>query len=460
MSEKKSINTRISLRNDDIAAWEANSTTVPLKGEVTLAKRADGSYDLRIGDGAKNWGELSNSLMISADQIYGLTTKLNEVTTSNYVGITTINPQIASQDEVKAEANRISGKTEYIKGDTLILKELIVAADETKGTEAKYQHAAYVWNGTDWAAMDGTYNADSVYFDEDLIFTVETFGALKANYGWNSTTKSGTITSTGKTLEEVIKGMIAKESQPTVSNPSISFTAQTAKEIGSTVASPSVTATFSAGSYTYGPATGSTVTSPGWTLKMNGTEITATTVKGTTGTSVTYTSTNENFVVTEGNCYALSAGAPYTDGANAVTNMGTVTDKKVSASTATKTANLYYGYYPEYYGYAAEPTFSESDIDADLITGLTKATAPAVGTVAATPANKIPKGTIQFHEWFYAVPKSKITNNKVIAAKNGDGLPYTVNTAEITLHGTTYIVSYAYTPKIGDPTEITLTWGK
>ena len=66
------INTRIQLRNDDISAWGQTNPT-PLKGEVALAKRTDGSYDLRIGDGAKQWDALSGSLQLSANQIIGLT---------------------------------------------------------------------------------------------------------------------------------------------------------------------------------------------------------------------------------------------------------------------------------------------------------------------------------------------------------------------------------------------------
>ena len=48
-------------------------------------------------------------------------------------------------------------------GDIVIVKELIV--------DDKYQYTSYVFNGESWMAMDGNYNANDVYFDNDLIFT-------------------------------------------------------------------------------------------------------------------------------------------------------------------------------------------------------------------------------------------------------------------------------------------------
>ena len=42
----------------------------------------------------------------------------------------------------------------------------------------KYQHTAYVYDGTVWAAMDGNYNAENVYFKNDFVFT-ENVGTVK-----------------------------------------------------------------------------------------------------------------------------------------------------------------------------------------------------------------------------------------------------------------------------------------
>lgn len=48
-------------------------------------------------------------------------------------------------------------------GDIIVLKDLI--------TEGKYQHTAYAYDGENWVAMDGNYNAENIYFDSDLTFT-------------------------------------------------------------------------------------------------------------------------------------------------------------------------------------------------------------------------------------------------------------------------------------------------
>lgn len=58
---KTAINTRLVLRNDALSAFEAS--TVPLlKGEMALARRSDGNYEVRIGcaDSDKTWSQLSD----------------------------------------------------------------------------------------------------------------------------------------------------------------------------------------------------------------------------------------------------------------------------------------------------------------------------------------------------------------------------------------------------------------
>jgi hypothetical protein len=37
----------------------------------------------------------------------------------------------------------------------------------------KYSYSAYVYTENGWAAMDGNYSADNVYFDEDLLVTTK-----------------------------------------------------------------------------------------------------------------------------------------------------------------------------------------------------------------------------------------------------------------------------------------------
>jgi hypothetical protein len=50
-----------------------------------------------------------------------------------------------------------------VSGDIVIIKDPIA--------ENKWQYTAYVFDNDLWHAMDGNYNAENVYFDEDLITT-------------------------------------------------------------------------------------------------------------------------------------------------------------------------------------------------------------------------------------------------------------------------------------------------
>jgi hypothetical protein len=51
------------------------------------------------------------------------------------------------------------------KGDIIIIKDNIA--------EDKWQHTSYVYNGSEWAAMDGNYDAENVYFSDDILVTTK-----------------------------------------------------------------------------------------------------------------------------------------------------------------------------------------------------------------------------------------------------------------------------------------------
>ena len=58
-----------------------------------------------------------------------------------------------------------AGNIDPSSGDIIIIKDLII--------NNKWQYTAYVYDNGVWRAMDGNYNAENVYFDEDLITTTE-----------------------------------------------------------------------------------------------------------------------------------------------------------------------------------------------------------------------------------------------------------------------------------------------
>jgi hypothetical protein len=60
-----------------------------------------------------------------------------------------------------------------------------------------------------WQAMDGNYNAENVYFSEDLITTVNV-GNIELSGG------KAIIPSSGKNLKEVFEAIFVKEETPEI----------------------------------------------------------------------------------------------------------------------------------------------------------------------------------------------------------------------------------------------------
>ena len=151
--------------------------------------------------------------------------------------------------ETQEEAlTRISENIELLKGDIAIIKELI--AIDTLGEE-KYQYTAYVYDGSNWTAMDGNYNAKNVYFDQDFIFT-KAIGTVSI-----PTSGSKTVEAEGKNLYEFFASIFAKEEYPSTPSTSASITSTNigAKEVGTNIEVAYAFST-SANAYKYGPANG------------------------------------------------------------------------------------------------------------------------------------------------------------------------------------------------------------
>ena len=168
-------------------------------------------------------------------------------------------------------------------GDTGIVKTLIHGD--------KYSHTGYVYTEQGWAAMDGNYNAENVYFDDDILVTTK-IGTIQT-----LTNGQATLSAKGKNLMTVLSSLMAERKNPSATLPSgsVELTNNSNKnylvEIGSSV-TPSWKTTFSAGSYTYGPATGSTATAATVTLSTNANnkaEISAGAMNNKTGSLTAFT---------------------------------------------------------------------------------------------------------------------------------------------------------------------------
>ena len=82
-----------------------------------------------------------------------------------------------------------------------------------------------------------------------------------------STTASQNWATSGKSVAEALQEIFTKKLQPTVSAPAVTLTLTNASqtlECGTTSTIPTYSASLSAGSYTYGPATG--VSAQSWSV--------------------------------------------------------------------------------------------------------------------------------------------------------------------------------------------------
>lgn len=199
---------------------------------------------------------------------------------------------------------------------------VISAIDGADGTKKSY--TAYVYDEGAWKAMDGNYDAGNVYFGKDITYTVG-FGTLAAPSG------SATFNAKGKSLEQVLSSLMAQEVNPSKTEPAVSFTSSPGLgtyEIG-TKKNLSYGVALSAGSYTYGPATG--ITAQSWSVACDG--VTKTTANGTF----------EN-VVAEATAKKMVATATYGDGAIPVTNLGNEYPAgKIVAGSKSKESSGYVG---------------------------------------------------------------------------------------------------------------------
>ncbi len=291
----KTLNTKIKLRNGTAAEWTAKNPVL-LKGEMGIETD---THKIKVGDGSTQWSELAYCGANTNDIL--------NVINANRDSCTVIE---LAEGETAADKLRVIENPK--KGDIAVIIDGIAG-------EAK-SYTSYVYDGEKFAAMDGNYRADNVYFDEDLIYT--------ANIGVKTVpgSGSGTIAAAGKNVEEVLKSILSEEKNPNTIQPAASVTAQDIGtfEIG-THKNISYTATLSAGSYTYGPNTG--IVAGTVTATCDGKTLT-----GATGTF--------EGVVAEATEKKVSVSIEHGAGATPKTNLGNAYEAgKIVAGTKTATSS-------------------------------------------------------------------------------------------------------------------------
>ena len=323
---EKTINTRLKLLYKTHAEWEAiKDTFAPLRGEACFELFEDGSVKFKIGDGAKKLSELP---YVGGEDV---------VATQVYEVIPT-----ESQSHVDAITAAV-GENALVAGDIAIVKD-VISGD-------KYQYTAYVYNGSAWVAMDGNYNAENVYFDKDLV-TTSAVGNITLTNG------QATIAATGKNLKQVFDTIFVKEKNPSVTQPSVSVSlaGAGAKEVGTKV-TPSYTATFNAGKYEFGPATGCSITSWSVTDTNNAEPLN------------TATDSFAEITVADDTNYKVTATGNFSEGVIPVTNVGNeYAAGKIAAGSKSATSSAITGYRNSFYGTLTE----KGELTSDIIRSLGK----------------------------------------------------------------------------------------
>lgn len=295
----KTLTTQIILRNGTSSEWEASTKILKL-GEVGIDTTKN---EIRIGDGEHTWKDLK---IAGADQaaIQALIDQAEDKVTVVKVGDGTVDEALATI-------------TAPSQGDMAIIEQKFGAVATADGTRTS--RTAYSYDGEKWCAMDGNYNAKNVYFDGDFTYT-NAIGAIGAPSGG-----SGKLAASGKSVEEFMATILAKEANPKTTPPAASVTLSGGGtfEIG-THKNISYTASLSAGSYTYGPATG--VVADTVTASFDG--------KTKTGATGTFDN-----VVADGT-KELTVSITYNEGAVPKTNLGNpYAEGKIAAGTKSATAS-------------------------------------------------------------------------------------------------------------------------
>lgn len=339
----KVLKTVIQVRRDTAANWELNKATVPAAGEPCF--ETDTGV-LKMGDGVTAYESLP---AIGAGAASSAT---------HYEGVR------EGEETDDAVIERVLDGASPNKDDIFVIKTLISGEN--------YSYKAYVYNGTAWAAMDGNYNAESVYFDEDLV-TTSSIGNITLTNG------QATIPSTGKNLKEVFNAIFVQEKNPTITQPSVNLTFAQAKayEVGTSV-TPEYSASLNAGSYQYGPATG--VTATAW-------EITDTAGHNAATASGSF----DAVVVADDTNYTITAKATHTEGAVPKTNVGNdYAAGKIASGTKTKTSSAITGYRNSFYGTVT----AKDTVTSAIVRGLSGKSGKAL-TNGATFNVSIPVGALR-----------------------------------------------------------------
>lgn len=243
----------------------------------------------------------------------------------------------------------------WFERNNLIPKNSDVAIIKIPLDNGEYSYSSYIYNGDNWIAFTGSYNASNIYFTDDLKTTIDVGYVKVGDDGIE------TIEAKGKSLKEVFEDIFCKELDPKITYPSLTIKEPIAQklEVG-TYYTPTWKVIFNPGDYEYGPETGIKVSR--WLIYDD--NISRDDAPEGSFKPIQITTTTN---------YSFHVKAFYTDGSIPLTNLKNEKESlTIKASTVEKDTPIISGYRNSFYG-----SFNEKDF---------KLTSDNIRTL--TPSNK------------------------------------------------------------------------
>lgn len=296
-------------------------------------------------------------------------------------------PNVYQLTSDNTNLDEIVGEINPGAGDMLVITN-------SMGVKSAYQYDAE----DGWIACDGNVDASKVIMPMDI-----TLAGSYTQVGNLSKTSTGTATfaTKGKSVAQALQEILSKREQPKIkSNPGVSLTASNgAKEVGTKI-TPEWSASLTAGSYTYGPATG--ITPSSWEISdTDGNK--ASTASGKFAQITVGDTTN----------YRITAKANYAAGAIAVDNLGDPSNPTVQIAAGSKSASsTYITGYRAWFMYVGE---SLAEINSAFIRG----TSNKGSTPGTQNGVTIPEGTKRV---MIAIPATNAANLTSVIDVDGMGL--------------------------------------
>ena len=358
----KELKVRFQQRIDEAANW-TDVDPILLAGEIGIESD---TKKFKFGDGTTKWSELHYA---GIDQ-----TQLDAIQDGYHEVI----PAAKEDGSIQSDSEALATITNPVKGDIAVVKRVI--AEDGIGVAKSY--TAYVYTGEAWAAMEGNYDANNVYFSEDI--TLAGSYTAVGNVTKSSNSATGTLSAKDKSLAQIMQSIFTKELYPATGTnrnlPTISLSGDSNQtgEVGASYTLPTVTVKVDdVGAYTYGPATGIVFKAGDLTIAQ-GAVSTATNKASNAsdfgaGKTLSLTATDTATIYTDSaKSYTFNASGTYTQGAMPVTNLGNdYPDARIASGTATATARTIKrtGWRNYWYGF-----ISTTDTDGTTITRITDST--------------------------------------------------------------------------------------